>query len=143
MSISDHEGSAIDRFAQVSTHLLQEMSYLIGDARHGATCSRSLWRPKSNRASSVPNKGGLSAMNKFCHSAIPANVICHLPNLALHYSAVHAICIGNIWARVRKTDGDVKTKESTHPNNFLRDWQFISSLTFNYDGSLSKTELKN
>ena len=132
MSISDHEGSAIDRFAFVPTHLLQEMSYLIGDARHGATCSRSLWRPKSNRASSVPNKGGLSAMNKFCHSAIPANVIYHPPNLSLHYLAVHTICIGNIWARERKTHGDdVKTKESKHPNNFLRDWQFISSLTFN------------
>ena len=71
-------------------------------------------------------------MNKFGHSAIPANVIYHLPNLSLHYLAVHTICVGNIWARERKTHGDdVKTKESKHPNNFLRDWQFISSLTFN------------
>ena len=132
MSISDHEGSTIDRFAQVPTHLFQEMSYLIGDARHGATCSRSLWRPNPTAASSVPNKGGLSAMNKFCHSAIPANIICHLPNLALHYLAVHTISIGNIRARMRKTHGDVKTKESKHPNSFLRDWQFISSITFNY-----------
>ena len=108
------------------------MSYLIGDARHGATCSRSLWRPNPTAASSVPNRGGLSAMNKFCHSAIQTNVICHLPNLALHYSTVNTICIGNIWARMRKTHGDVKTKESKHPNSFLRDWQFISSITFNY-----------
>ena len=56
MSISDHEGSTIDRFALVSTHLLQEMSYLIGDARHGATCLRSLWRPSLTEPLQSPIK---------------------------------------------------------------------------------------
>ena len=113
-------------------NLLQEMSYLIGDARHGATCSRSLWRPNPTEPLQSPIKADYLQWTSFVTVQFQQTSYVTFQNLALHYSAVHTICIGNIWARMRKTHGDVKTKESKHPISFLRDWQFISSLTFNY-----------